>query len=203
MWGFYTQSVDGIGEAREILINDFNKWPGSWSQDGKALNYPEGHPETGTDLMIYSTETPDKPRPFLRSVSNEVGPEFSPNGRWVAYVSDEAGPPEVFVVSYPEPHTKRKVSRDGGYSPRWSTDGTRIYFSWADWLMVSQFSEEGNVTTSLPEKFVQGVDDYPLTWDVAPDDSHVVALEKRPSPQLRLVLNWFDELKRLVPTESN
>jgi hypothetical protein len=69
--------------------------------------------------------------------------------------------------------------------------------------MVSQFNEDGNVPTSWPEKFVQGVDNDYATWDVTPDDSHVVALEKRPSPQLKLILNWFEELKRLVPTESD
>ncbi len=203
MWAFFSQPVDGIGGAKKILINEFDKWPGSWSPDGKTFIYSEAHPGTGVDLWVYSTETPDEPRPFLRSVANEFLPVFSPDGRWVAYRSDESGQDEIYVVSYPELHTKRKVSRDGGNSPRWSADGTRIYFQWTDWVMVSDFVEDRGVTTSLPERFVKGVDSQIYTWDVAPDGSHVIALERRRPPQLRLVLNWFEELKRLVPTGKN
>jgi hypothetical protein len=105
------------------------------------------------------------------------------------------------VVSYPEPTIKRKISSGGGKWPRWQADGSRIFYQAVDRVMVVNVVDDVRFVTSKPEVFVTGVDPLGEGWDVAPDGSHVIALEKLPPPRLRVILNWFEELNRLVPTE--
>ena len=111
------------------------------------------------------------------------------------YSSDETGEYEIYVVSYPELRRKVRVSSDGGYESRWSPDGSRIFFRRSDRIMVANVLPGSDFATSAPERFVEGVDPEGMTWDVAPDGTHVIAVEKRPPARLMLIMNWFEELE--------
>ena len=120
-------SVDGSSEAELLLGGDLRKIPTSWSPDGAAVLYNEDDPETGIDIEILhladgSTST------FLETASAEESGTFSPDGRWVAYASDESGDMEVYVRPYPGPGAKHGVSIGGGRFPVWSWAGDELFY---------------------------------------------------------------------------
>jgi Tol biopolymer transport system component len=200
--GVYSQRADGLG-PETLLIEERRamKSPQSWSPDGKTLLFSQVDPETLDDLWVVPAEQPAAAEVFLRTEFNESIAAFSPDAKWVAYISTESGTPEVYVISYPDKNVKWKISRGGGLSAAWSADSRRIFYSWGANVMVVE-ALDAQFTPSLPKLFVTGIDGgAPRTWGMAPDEKSVIALERRPPPQLHMVENWFKELERLVPVK--
>ncbi len=134
---------------------------------------------------------------------------FSPNGRWIAYVSEVTGEKEVHVTSYPEPVGSTPVSANGGRDPVWSRDGRELFFRQGEFLMVIPVETNGSVFTFEPAQvLLSGWPAPPVGggishYDVTPDGNRFLMLqppEATPS-YINVVLDWFDELKRLVPTD--
>jgi Tol biopolymer transport system component len=200
-WGFYSQSIDGVGEPEALLETPGNKWLGSWTPDGGTLVFVTSGQDTGGDIWTATKGADVTTSPFLASSASMWSPALSPDGRWLAYQSYESGKSELYVVSFPAMTTKWKVSRGGGRRPRWKSDGSRIYFQSDSDVMVVDVVDDVRFSASEPTVFVKGVDPVGNTWDVAPDGSCVIAVERRPPPRLRIILNFFEELKRLVPTD--
>jgi serine/threonine-protein kinase len=195
-----SRRANGLGEVRPLLEDrDVLTWPRSWSPDGETLLFEQFDRETHYDVWLVEAGRPAAARPFLDAPFNEGSAAFSPNGAWVAYMSDESGRFEVYVTSYPDRTIKRKVSRDGGGWPRWGADSDRLFYSSRNRVMVVR-TLDAQWTPSQPEVFVEGVDAL-LTWDVTADGKSVIALEQRPALRLHLVQNWFEELKRRVPVD--
>ena len=132
----YIRPADRSAPATLLYASDFDKWPRSWSPDGKLLAFEQrGDPATGSDTWIYSTEDPDNPKPFLTEMFNEENPAFSPDGRWLAYQSDELGQFEIHSCPIPvlvrpagcppqeeESHTGPGMEQDSTIdraTPRW------------------------------------------------------------------------------------
>jgi hypothetical protein len=199
----YSRRADGRGPVEPLLADRqaLKGGPLSWSPDGTVLLVAQADPETKLDLWVVPAARSDAAQVFLRTEFNEGAAAFSPDGRWVAYASDETGRSEVYVTSYPNQGIKRRVSREGGTSPRWSSDG-RLFFAWETRVMQVE-ATDSRWTPSTPETFVDGVDGGEIfrNWDVAPDGRSVIALEQRRPIQLHMVQNWFAELERLVPTD--
>jgi Tol biopolymer transport system component len=194
-----SRRADGLGPVEPLLEEGKAiKWPESWSPMGERLLYSQLDPETGRDLWIVPRGRPAAAEVFLRTKFNENWGAFSPDGRWVAYGSDETGRFEIYVTSYPDKDIKRRVSREGGLSPRWSADGKRLFFVFSGDVMVVE-ATDSRWTPSAPELFVERID--ARNWDVTPDGQSVIALEQRPNPQLHMVQNWVAELERLVRTD--
>jgi Tol biopolymer transport system component len=198
--GVYSRRADGLG-PETLLIDDrrTNKRPFSWSRDGKTLLFCEIDPETLSDIWLVPAGQPAAAEVFLQTEFTEDMPTFSPDGKWVAYSSDESGAWEIYVISYPDKNVKRKISRGGGLIPQWSSDGKRIFYGWESRVMVVD-ALDSQWTPSPPKHFATGIDERGArTWFVTADESSVIALERRAPPQLHLVENWFTELERLVP----
>ena len=104
------------------------KFPSQWSRDGRLLVYEERDPKTKSDLWVLPLDGDRKPRPFLQTEFSEVHGQLSPDGRWMAYTSDESGRPEVYVRPFPSGSGKWKVSTAGGHQPRWRRDGKNLYY---------------------------------------------------------------------------
>ena len=122
----YLRSTDKSRPTELLYANEYPKWPSSWSPDGEHLAFFQDHPDTGDDIWLYSQGEP-QPEPFRTEPFNEGFPEFSPDGRWLAYQADELGQYEVFVTPYPGPGRNCRVSRSGGAEPRWSSDGNELF----------------------------------------------------------------------------
>ena len=196
--GLYSRSANGTGLVNTLVENEFHKWPGGWHPDGKELIYTEEHAETDDDLMIYNSET-ENPVEFLGGPGNQNFAEFSPDGKWVVYMSDQDGVSRIWLTSYPKTNdsTPLPVSgENGGNYPRWSPDNKKIFYQLGAQVMTVELPPEMDNSTKLPppENFIQGVDTNG-TWDVGFDgDYYVVALEKRPVPRLQLVMDIFADL---------
>ena len=123
----FWQKSDGTGEAQRLTESAQFHQPASWHPDGSALAFEELNSATGWDVMLLpmagdeaSGWKPGKPTVFLNSPFQETEPMFSPDGRWLAYVSNESGRNEVYVRPFPGPGGKWQVSADGGGTPTWS-----------------------------------------------------------------------------------
>jgi len=125
-WGLYVKSADGTGNEELIVDSPEQKAPQSWSPDGKLLVYTQ----TGAqgDVWAVPVTGDKKPIPILQSQFNEVFPQVSPDGKWVAYQSGETGRPEIYIKPFPDGPGKWQVSVDGGGFPRWRGDGGELYF---------------------------------------------------------------------------
>ena len=189
------------GEPENLLQRDYAQTPSSWSPDGTLLAFDHFTPEKGNDIWVFSLAD-TTPSPFLETRASESSATFSPDGRWVAYVSDESGDFEVYITSYPEPGRRIRVSTAGGHRPRWSADGTELFYLTADGeiMAVPMLSEESS-PVAPPERLFQlpGTVDY----DAHPDGKRFVMIQRSASSessQINVVQNWFEELKRLVPS---
>jgi serine/threonine-protein kinase len=151
--------------------------------------------------------TREAPRPILNDPDHaEAGPALSPDGRWLAYGSDESGRDEVSVRPFPDVERARfPVSTDGGMSPVWSRDGTELFFRSGDRkMMAARISTERDFqVVSVEELFEIGteyVGGYSVPFaDVAEDGRFLMMRSLPTSGSLVAVENWFEELKRLVP----
>ena len=110
-----------------LTQSEYVQWPGSWSPDGETLAFVEDHPDSGYDILLLHMRD-RKVTPFLNSRFDEMYPEFSPDGRWMAYVSDESGREEVYVQPFPGPGGKWQISNEGGQEPLWSRNGKQLFY---------------------------------------------------------------------------
>jgi len=135
----YLKSVRGAVGSEELLLDTpNNKQPQHWSKDGRFLLYYEIDPQTGRDLWaLERTGGSWKPRVVANTQFEERSGQFSPDGRWVAYETNESGRFEVVVQSFPEPGARWPVSTSGGMYPRWSADGREIYFMTPDSMLMA------------------------------------------------------------------
>ena len=122
----YRKIASGALPEEPFFKSEFRKWTSSWSSDGKILF--ESRNQNNWDLMTIPTVAAGKPVPFLATAANERQGRFSPNNRWVAYVSDESGKYEVYVQSFPPSTTKVQISTQGGGQPAWRSDGSELFF---------------------------------------------------------------------------
>jgi serine/threonine-protein kinase len=191
-------AADGSGGAERLLEAARNQYPDDWSPDGKTLAFTELSPETGADLWMLSLDTRE-PRPFVRTRFDEETPAFSPDGRFVAYGTNETNRWEVFVRPFPAGGPKTQVSVGGGEAPAWSPDGRELYYRDDEGVQVASVQTSPTFQAGAPRRLVadQGI------IGIAPSRSGrgVLAIrgdDKGPAPQVNLVLGWFAELARLA-----
>ena len=144
-------------------------------------------------------------RPFLQTRLTEFHSRFSPDGRWVAYCSDESGRAEVFVRSFPGPGPKWQVSSDGGTNPLWSPSGRELFYLEKDKLMVVDVEATPAWRLGRPRMLFQGryyksLESY--AYDIAPDGTRFLMIKPDPAESgeahVNVVTNWFEEVKAKV-----
>ncbi len=204
-WNIFARDVSGAGEPTPLLPPTAPRWVRDVSPDGSVLLYQELSAATRGDLKVISLSGDPRPRDFIASPFDEDEGSFSPDGRRVAYVSDESGRKEVFVASFPNPSQRLRVSSDGGTQPRWSRDGRELYFvSKSETMMATPFDPSSGSPTGPPARLFDVPIRYafgshvPYRYDVAPDGRFliIVRASKDPPPPLVLVLNWQADLKK-------
>jgi Tol biopolymer transport system component len=204
----FWQLADGSGGLERLTASDDLQTPSSWSPDGKMLAFNEITPTTGIDILVLR-QGDRKTQPFLQTPFNESAPRFSPDGRWLAYVSDESGRYEVYVQPYPGPGGKWQISTEGGSEPVWNPNGRELFYRSGDKMMAVDIATQPGFTVGKPRMLFEGpYQPTPVTfpnYDVSPDGQrflmlkHVDQAQATPT-QINVVLNWFEELKQKVPT---
>ncbi len=205
----YWKKADGSSDVELLFKAESPQYETSLSLDGKLLAYRETHPSTGMDIHVLPLEGERKPQPFLNTSFREVTPMLSPNGRWLAYASNESGRSEIYVRIFPDVGGGRwQVSTEGGQEPLWSRDGRELFYRSYDKKIVS-------VAVDIEPEFELGTrkilfeDVYVKryqhsNYDIHPNNDRFVMVKPRDmqSVEMIVVLDWFEELKRLVPTEK-
>jgi len=126
----YWKAADGSGAAERLTTSARSQTPSSWSPDGATIAYVEEGPSSGFfQFDIWGLSMADRTaRPIVQTAANEMSPEFSPDGRWLAYVSNESGREEVYAQPYPGPGERQLISNNGGEQPAWSPDGRELFY---------------------------------------------------------------------------
>ncbi len=193
---------DGSGSPQLFLDRESFVAEGHWSSDGAWLVLREGDRSRGQDANVLAVPlgAGRDTIVLLDGSFNERAATVSPDGRWVAYVSDESGRDEVYVRPFPNGTGRWQVSAGGGGEPRWAHSGREIFYRASGQLMVAQVRSNptfavGSRTTLFPTAAYQ-VNPNHAAYDVAPDDERFVLVKTASeSQQFILALNWFDELK--------
>jgi Tol biopolymer transport system component len=204
----YWRPSDGSSPMECVKTSEFDQQPGSWSSDGKTVAIIELHSDTGSDIAVLDVGS-GRVTPFLNSPFNEEYPEFSPDAHWIAYTSDESNRRDVYVRPFPGPGMKYLVSSDGGSAPLWARNGKQLFYRQGNQMWVVDVRTDGGFAASKPrllfEKPGYGTT-FPLrTYDLSLDGQRFLMVkveQRKPTPvtEMILVQNWFEELKRLIPT---
>jgi serine/threonine-protein kinase len=197
------QRADGSGAHEELFEGGV---PQHFSANGQLLAFQWNNATTLRDIWVLSM-TDRAATPVAQSTRTEVAPRFSPDGHWIAYVSDESGRPEVYLQPYPGPAGKRQVSTDGGTEPLWSPDGRELFYRVGRRFVSIQVTTQPTFSLGKPQTLFEAdyaASEFPLTspgYDVSPDGQRfLVAKDVEPPPtQINVVVNWIEEVKRRVP----
>jgi serine/threonine-protein kinase len=203
----FWQLADGTGGLERLTTSEYLHFPMSWSPNGQVLAFVEITPTTGYDIWMLGLGD-RKAQPFLRTPFNESVPMFSPDGRWLAYISNESGRWEVYVQPYPGSGGKWQISTEGGTEPVWNRNGRELFYRNGDKMMAVDIAAQPSFTAGKPRVLFAGHYVPPPgttpNYDVSPDGQRFLMVKPNEtgdaSPaQINVVLNWFEELKRLVP----
>ncbi|HUD71136.1 MAG TPA: hypothetical protein VMQ62_04165, partial [Dongiaceae bacterium] len=202
----YAMPSDGSAPPEMLHQDDVDTIVSDWSPDGRTLAFSKSTGPTRGDLWLLDVST-RQARPFLESPATEGQMHFSPDGRRVAFVSDESGRNEIYVASADGSGGKTRISTAGGTEPRWSRDGRAVFYRSGDDLMSVALAS-GNDPHAQPPRTIlsdpamlPGWSNY-VNYDVAADGRRFAIIEgadPRTTP-LQVILNFTEELKRRVPT---
>jgi len=193
--------ADGSGTPEPLLRGDHQGVVTSFSPNADALTFEARAADTGLDLWVRPFGDTQNPWPFLRTRFTEVGSRFSPDGRWIAYVSDESGQYEVYVRPYPAGPGKWRVSTNGGTHGIWSRDGRELFYRNGNTWMVVAVGPGPEFKPDAPQLLFEGpyVNVGGASYDVTPDGLRFLLLapaEEGPITHLNVVLNWFEEVRK-------
>jgi serine/threonine protein kinase len=200
----YEMRASGLASGDVLFKSNTFKNPTDWSSDGRFVAFETASPKTNTDVWILPMANGRTPFAFLQSEFNEYQGRISPDGRWIAYVSDENGPPEVYVQSFPKPGGKWQISTAGGADPRWRRDGRELFFISADRkLMAVDIQADATFRSGLPHALfdvkVSGLVDLRTHYGVAADGKRFLVqqvTESTAASPITVVLNWTAALTK-------
>jgi len=202
----FRKAADGSGDEERLTTSDNLQTPTSLSPDGKHLAFTDVDRTTGHDTLLLSLDGSRTVARFLQTRATEVNARFSPNGRWLAYASNESGRAEVYVRPFPGTGGTAQVSTEGGSEPVWSRDGRELFYRSGDAVMAVPVSTDAAFAAGLPRRLF--ADRYERTgtgtggYDVSLDGRRFLMIEpaepELPVAQISVVLGWFDDVRRRV-----
>ena len=201
--------------AERLTTSENAQSPSSWSPDGQALAFfesPSGQALQGgnRDIWVLPMEGEREPEPYIQTPFDEGGAVFSPDGRRLAYASDESGRVEVYVQPFPTPGAKWQISAEGGMEPVWSRDGRELFYRNGDRMMAVDITTEPSFSAGTPKMlFEVDFEEYGgvgrAEFDVTPDGQRFLMIKavepEQPVTKINVVLNWFEELQQRVPVQ--
>jgi serine/threonine-protein kinase len=209
----FWQLADGSGGVERLTTSEFLDVPSSFSPNGQLLAYVEINPTTNYDIWMLrlseaSAGQSRKAQSFLSTPFAETAPEFSPNGHWLAYASDESGRFEIYVQPFPGPGGKYQISTEGGLEPVWNPSGGEVFYRSGNKMMVVNVETKSGFSAGKPRmlfdagSYSPSPATYP-NYDVSRDGRFLMLKpseqQDQATTQIKIVLNWFEELKQRVP----
>ena len=214
----FWKPADGSGPAERLATSDSLQYPAAWSPDGQTLAFVESRPETGLDIWVLPFSGDRRPSAIIQTRFSEAYADFSPDGQWLAYASNESGRNEVYVQPYPGPGPRQQVSTDGGTAPAWSRDGRELFYTTTQTRGgQATFTKMMAVSVGLRSTFTAGAprvlfqDNYGASavvrgYDVTADGRRFLMVQQKKRPpvsasEMILVQNFLEELKARVPAK--
>ena len=213
----YLKTLAAAGAEQRLFESSVVNHPTDWSRDGRFVVYATLHATNGWDLMRLPMDGPEaerRPTPYLATTFNEHFGRVSPDGRWLAYMSDESSAREVYVQSFPTPGAKLRISTAGGTEPVWRADGSELYYVAPDGTLMAVPVTTGATLrrgTSVPvfkasfsQKIARNIQFEP-TYAVSPDGKRFLintVSEEIASAPTKIVFNWPSALPRNLPVGS-
>lgn len=213
----YVKPADGGRGAERVLAEHVLSVPGGWSADGKTLVFSGDAGSRGSstrnDIFTVRLGEDGRHEVLMQAPHNEVWPTVSPNGRWLAYGSDETGQRRIYVRPFPEGTAgdRRVISEGFGDRPLWGRDGRELFYHSDESVVVVPVETGQTFRPGAPRRLFS-IEPYTnmggfYNWDIAPDGQRFLMVKREavansdaPPPQIVVVQHWFEELKRLVPT---
>ena len=202
---FYLKPANGAGNEEMLLKTGINARPTDWSRDGKFVVYMQFAGTRGNDLLLLPMEGDRKPIPYLQTPFNEADAQFSPDGKWMAYSSNESGQPQVYVQPIPTTGAKWQISAAGGDQPRWRRDGKELFYLSSDQkLTVVPIKSAATFEAGPPQALFEIQPLFaPLlgrfAYQPTADGQRFLVLANTGSsapPPINVVLNWQAGLKK-------
>jgi eukaryotic-like serine/threonine-protein kinase len=203
----YELDANSAGTEKPLLKTALPKSASGWSRDGRLLFYDSTDPQTGGDIWALPLVGKPEPYPVVRSVADEHYGTLSPDGRWLAYISNETGAYEVYVESFPATGFKRQVSTQGGFEPQWRRDGKELFYLAPNQTLMAVGVKSSPTTLEVrpPETLfatrikwmeIQAVAHH---YAADPDGQRFLisgATDEARSVPVTIVLNWSATLKK-------
>jgi eukaryotic-like serine/threonine-protein kinase len=215
-FNLYWVSADGTGEVTRLTDSPEQHSPWSWHPGGKFLAFAADRSDAASDLMILPMDgdatgrsTPGTPTVFLSTPADEAWPTFSPDGRWIAYTSTEAGSDDVYVRPFPGPGGPWRISTTGGNIPLWSATAPELLFLNQDRIMAAPYAVVGNsFRADTPQVWspanIRGLSLINSSYDLHPDGQRVAAAVQPDQAsvvqdKVVFVFNFGDYLRTIAP----
>jgi Tol biopolymer transport system component len=201
LFGTYLKAADGSGSEDRLTTSENNQAPESWSSDGKTISFVEWKADDGGDIMVLNLEGDRKAHPFHRTRFSEFFSAFSPNGRWMAYTSDESGRYEVYVRPFPGPGGQWQISTQGGEEPVWAPNGEELFYRNGEKWMVAEVHTKSDFSAESPHLLFESyfINVPGMSHAVSSDGKRQLMIKPQdqdPSPKtVNIVLNLLEELK--------
>jgi serine/threonine-protein kinase len=213
----FERVVDGSSGVARLTRDPTTQIPNAWSPDGTHLAFVQLTP-SGSEIWILTRrhDGPITAKPWRTTHSRDQHADWSPDGQWIAYTSNESGRAEVYLQPYPGPGPRIPVSRDGGTTPVWSRNGRELFYLTSQGtsvgvgtytMMAAPITLGPPVTVGMPQKLFEGrflISATGRGYDVTPDGRRFVMVQPRqelamPATEVVIVQNWLEELKARVP----
>jgi dipeptidyl aminopeptidase/acylaminoacyl peptidase len=200
VYDLYRKAIDGSGGEDLVLATPLPKGPTDWSPDGRLLLFRSPDPKTGFDIWAVTMEGERKPFPVVRTNFDERDGQFSPDGRWIAFESNESGQYEIYVQPFPGPGGKVRVSRNGGAQVRWRQGARELFYIGLDARLMA-------VPIQIRNQTLETGDPVPLFFThiggalqarfrqqymVSDDGQRFLMnnIEEAPISTMKLIVNW-------------
>jgi Tol biopolymer transport system component len=214
----FWRRADGTGQPDRLTSSELLQHPAVWSPDSQSLIGVETGPETQTDIWVLAASGDKQIRPILKTPSAESYPDLSPDGRWLAFASNDSGRYEVYVQPFPGPGPRQQVSTNGGTGPAWSRDGKELFYTPTQTtggqatftqMMAVSVQLQPTFTAGAPRQLFQGKFGASAgirSYDVTADGRQFLMVQQKERPpvsasEMILVLNWSEELKARLPAK--
>ncbi|MBZ5639754.1 MAG: protein kinase [Acidobacteriia bacterium] len=208
----YWKAADGTGDEERLTTKEgVVQTPTSVSPDGQWALFTEGGAQTRGETTLWRLRLNGErtAQPLARESTRAINGRVSPDGKWLAYLSDVSGLPEIYVQPFPGPGPRLQVSNGGGTEPLWSRDGRELFYILGDKLMAVDVASEPALATGQPHVLLEGRfrpnSNGNTPYDVSADGRRFLRIQQvhpdRAVDHVEVVLDWFDELKRLAATK--